>query len=520
LPLSEEEPQLIVFRPGTAALASPIEGVRPDSIPLDGPWEFELKPVLDNQWGDYHWPPTEALIGAEMRRPRHAPETEPNPGWERPWFDDTSWSRVTVGYGPKFWKLGPLPENVDATALEAQLAKLEHVDPSVPVEHGGRAYVWQKYAFSWRWGIEGDPGHQGYHGLKAQVSDDFIALGKMAYKSGALTDPSYEKEPGGSRYYLWTTVISDRARPARLRMSGNRPRAVWVNRAPVNAEAPDALTLQSGPNPLLLRFDSVGRGHVVVDTGTPDASRRPPATPGTTEDSGRIQPTFVQSDLAMTWHGHPDILPFDIHPEVAHPAGWYRFTSPPGLRALTVPGHGEARVWADGKELEPRAGRRFVVARPSLSPVTVAVRVAQERGSYGGAALPDPIRLDCGPGTFPPGDWSDNDGLASYSGGAWYRRTVTLTEEQAQGQVILDLGGVVASAEVRINGQPAGIRVAPPWTVDVSTHVRAGENRIEILVYNTLANHYSTIPTRYRGSPLSGLLGPVSLRLDPGAAGR
>ena len=116
-----------------------------------------------------------------MRQPRHAQETRPNPGWERPSFDDTSWPRVTSGYGPKFWKLGPLPEDVDATALDAQLAEIEHVDPSVPVEHDGRTYAWQPYAFSWRWGIEGDPGHQGYHGLKAQVSDDFIALGKLTY---------------------------------------------------------------------------------------------------------------------------------------------------------------------------------------------------------------------------------------------------------------------------------------------------------------------------------------------------
>ena len=38
-----------------------------------------------------------------------------------------------------------------------------------------------------------------------------------------------------------------------------------------------------------------------------------------------------------------------------------------------------------------------------------------------------------------------------------------------------------------------------------------GENTIEVLVYNTLANHFQTIPSRYRGSPESGLLGPVRL---------
>ena len=140
----------------------------------------------------------------------------------------------------------------------------------------------------------------------------------------------------------------------------------------------------------------------------------------------------------------------------------------------------------------------------------VAVRIDEERGSYGGAALPEPIMLDCGPGRIALGDWSQIDGLASYSGGALYRKAVSIP---AAKEVVLDLGNVVSTAEVRVNGRPAGVKVAPPWTVDISELVKSGENRIEVLVYNTLANHYSTIPTRYRGQPTSGLLGPVVLRL-------
>ena len=32
-------------------------------------------------------------------------------------------------------------------------------------------------------------------------------------------------------------------------------------------------------------------------------------------------------------------------------------------------------------------------------------------------------------------------------------------------------------------------------------------------MFNTLANHYLTIPTRYRGELTSGLLGPVMLQV-------
>ena len=166
--------------------------------------------------------------------------------------------------------------------------------------------------------------------------------------------------------------------------------------------------------------------------------------------------------------------------------------------------------WAGG-----RAQYRAVAAQPVSGVAQVALRIEQQRGYYGGAALPEPIQLECGPGQMAVGDWSKAGALECYSGGTWYRRTVPLTAEQVRGRVVLDLGDVVATAEVRVNGGVAGIRVAPPWTVDISEHVRAGENRLEILVYNTLANHYLTIPTRYRGSLRSGLIGPVRLELRP-----
>ena len=117
-----------------------------------------------------------------------------------------------------------------------------------------------------------------------------------------------------------------------------------------------------------------------------------------------------------------------------------------------------------------RANEKFVVRKPSAKPVTVLLRIEQERGCYGGAAFDEPIQLDCGPGEIALGDWSQNEGLACYSGGAWYRKTVKLP---AAKNVTLDLGDLVSSAEVRVNGKPAGIRVAPPWTFDITQFAQA-----------------------------------------------
>lgn len=156
---------------------------------------------------------------------------------------------------------------------------------------------------------------------------------------------------------------------------------------------------------------------------------------------------------------------------------------------------------------------RYGADTPLPRASVVALRVVPETGFSGAAVFPDPIRLACGPGVATLGDWSKMGALECYSGGAWYRKTVALSPDQASGQLTLDLGQVAATAEVRVNGQRAGIRVAPRWRVDISNQVKPGENRIEVLVYNTLANHYLTIPTRYRGESTSGLLGPASLKL-------
>jgi hypothetical protein len=502
LPLTQTEAQLIVFNPGIPEFSTPAP-VPVTRMKIEGDWEFELKPTLDNRWGDFRWPPTPTLIGAEARQLRYAAEAAPLPGWQNPDFDDSNWPKVTSSFGPRFWKLGPLPETAGVAALEIKLASLKQVDPAVPVEVDGKHYSWQPYAFSWRWGIEGDAGHQGYHGLKEEVSDAFLALGNLKFSA---TSSTYQPEAAGTRYYLWTSVVSEQDQPARILAGGNEPSVIWLNGERL-APATARVGVKRGPNPALLHYDQPGRGYVVFDAGNVALPEIPAATTLT---------TFRDRPLAMTWFGKAGILNFDTHPQAAQPAGWFRFLSPPGLRAMAVASHYKPQVWIEGQE-EPAVvaagdGRwRVSFAHPAIKPAKIALRIDQERGDYGGATLPEPIQLECAPGLIPPGDWSRIDGLASYSGGAWYRKTVTLAAEQTSGTVTLDLGNVAASAEVHVNGQLAGIRVASPWIFDITRLVKAGDNRIAVLVYNTLANHYSTIPTRYRGSPVSGLLGPVTI---------
>ncbi len=673
MPLTEKDIQLIVFSPGTAQWETSEERStnRGTAITLDGPWEFELKPTMDNRFGDFRWPPSATLIGAEARRFRYADETTRDPGWEIPESDDSQWPTYTASFGPQFFRLGPFRDDVDTSKLEGQFAQLKQMDPAVPVTVEGKTFRWEPYSFSWRFGIENDPGHQGYHGLKELVHDEFIGLGSL---QNTGTGTRYEREEAGSRYYLWTSIVAPADMPASAVCGGMKPASVWLGGSRL-AKLPTKIDLRQGSNPVLLRYDGPGRGYFVALTGeagvseiseietfstsaswiwtTPEdraATERyfrkafqlsavPARTrlritcdngytvylngqeigrgnswptvqqydvtsrlvvganvlaiaarndgdfagliaelatpegksllatnsnwqcaegsvagwrdldfaahgwhaaveiskfenslwfqhqfgPPRLDDPAESEPTGEPGSLAMRWYHQHERLPFDTRPGEATPAGWYRFVSPPGLCRMTIIARGKVEAWADGRKLEISAGQpradgcgeiMAILPEPTSQPAVVAIRIQQQRGYYGGTALPEPIALDCGRGEITLGDWSTMGALACYSGGAWYRKSFVLSPEQSSGRLVLDLGNLSSSAEVHINGQIAGIRVAPPWRYDITPYVQPGDNRLEILVLSTLGGHYTTIPTRYPGSQVSGLIGPVKIEFE------
>ena len=153
--------------------------------------------------------------------------------------------------------------------------------------------------------------------------------------------------------------------------------------------------------------------------------------------------------------------------------------------------------------------------KPRLANAGVAaltLKVAHEPGFIGGAAFTEPMRLTCGKGKIALGNWAlIADGLRFYSGGAVYEKNFTLTKEQAAATATLDLGRVGACCGVSVNGGEEKVLCCPPWRVEIDG-LKEGANTLKVTVYNTLNNHYQTIPTRYRTTvenEPSGLIGPV-----------
>ena len=77
--------------------------------------------------------------------------------------------------------------------------------------------------------------------------------------------------------------------------------------------------------------------------------------------------------------------------------------------------------------------------------------------------------------TLPVGDWCQY-GYANFSGLGHYETDITLDAVPDGARVILDLGRVAVSAEVRVNGRSAGIVFVDPYCLDVTDFVKPGQN--------------------------------------------
>ena len=207
----------------------------------------------------------------------------------------------------------------------------------------------------------------------------------------------------------------------------------------------------------------------------------------------------------------PDLV-YDIKAADTTTVGWFRFDAPPGLHKLHLHTQAPAQVWVDGIEATVQDGIAVVQAPPKESS-KVAVRVEMLPGAYAGAVFPEPIGLELRGGVIKPGLWSDY-ALPTYSGIGVYSQTLELSEAQSQHRLTLDLGKVLVAAEVFVNGKSAGVRLAQPFTYNLSELVNAGANTIEVRVANTIAPHYLTIPSHNLGPVESGLLGPVHLYMQ------
>ncbi len=141
--------------------------------------------------------------------------------------------------------------------------------------------------------------------------------------------------------------------------------------------------------------------------------------------------------------------------------------------------------------------------------------------------------------------WTEHEhpGIRCFSGTACYETQFEIPRElfgngrdpalREPRKLYLDLGQLWAVGEVILNGQSLGIVWKPPYRIEITKAVKAGQNRLEIEITNTWANRlvgdaqlppdqrYCRTNITFSGTPgkswkeiplrKSGLLGPVEL---------
>ncbi|MBI4889792.1 MAG: hypothetical protein HY821_04145 [Acidobacteria bacterium] len=125
--------------------------------------------------------------------------------------------------------------------------------------------------------------------------------------------------------------------------------------------------------------------------------------------------------------------------------------------------------------------------------------------------------------------WTDTT-LANYSGTALYETEFTLPALPRGKRIYLDLGKVGLTAELSVNGRPAGSRAWTPYEFEVTALVQPGPNRLRIRVANSDAGwmaqgdpiyergawgvRFATERERLKTLHPNGLEGPVRLLID------
>ena len=426
-------------------------------LPLSSKWDFRLLPTLDNTWGDFELPAFAGTLPCQVKEV-HCKE------------------RVyKVGYGPFFLYKEEFPDE------EAFYRELE------AAAENGTEEGWTEYEFSLRWGVEGDPGHQGYHGLKGQLTDDFLRIGDP---EKTLTEVRFLPYKKGVGKIFCTAVYSETVQEAEILTGELRPAKLYVNGMDVTGCTHTAL--KAGWNRVAAGYLECGRAHLVF------------ARKGYEE---------AACPLAMKWYRMKGMLPFAPRvPEEKRETYW--FQAPPALEKLQFLIRGTVEeISAGGFAVQfTQTGNQVTAVCRQICEECCRVEIVlrPENGFQGGAVFDGPVAVSCRTGKLRTGDWSEMEGLKYYSGGASYSQEIDWNPEAGK-RVWLEMERVVSTAEVYVNSKLVGLCVAPPWRAEIGQLLRPGKNRIEIRVFNTLGNFYEYLPTRYKSGTESGLIGEVSL---------
>lgn len=479
---------LIVFSPGEPEIRKeekPVEII--NQFTLSGPWEIEYLPTMNNKWGDYRLPASDEMIGPEAPVFRYRKAESERDNWQSGSYDDSIWRESIYGYGIQ-------AEHYVADSVQNYYSALA----DVMVED----LPWQPYEYSWQYGVWNNPGPQGYHGLKNRVSNGFLILNNGGHEF--------------FRTHIWVPETGS----YKIHIDGKLPDKTLVDGMDANTQSP--FRMKKGWHKLLVAYRSTPKIKYARSSHDDDPRQRSmivllPANETVPEKPGMYD-SIVSSSWALT--NHLMYSPYDN----AVNKWQFRILTVPGVKELELEVYGKINgCWIADKKIPTaqisttsieKGKNKYIISFPAAHQniETLALEINAEPGYQGAAIIPVPVKFTCGTGELALGNWADQGSLRYYSGGMYYRKSFDLNADK-DNQVEIDLGNVIATCEVKVNGQPIGILMSPPYKLNITSYLKPGENTLEVLVYSTLSNHYQTIPSYYQGSPDAGLMGPVKIEV-------
>lgn len=423
-------------------------------------FDVEYESVLNNRYGDFSLPASNEALPMEVRTFGFVE----NEG-EIPVESST---KVTCGVGAYYqYAISHSEEELEQLLVDAQKSK--------PTR-------FTDYAFSQRFGKPDDPGIQGYHGLKGVITDDFMVMGTQ---KETLLGYDYLDDGRNATVFLFDVLyLGESVQVAHGEML---PDQILVNGVETDC---DQLTkaLIPGKNRIVAVYRKIGRTHLYLYDGEAQQYDYP---------------------LAMSMYQR---RPLPLKAQNEHPYQWLCFDAAPGLEELQIHAVCQPVVFVNDIPMPvKRVGEIYKCFLPNQPhSARICLRFAPGDMVGGGALLLAPVRQICGRGKVTCGDLSKCDGLRSYAGGVKYIARFDLSST-TDARYYLEADQVISAMRVVVNGQKAGTLFCPPWRLDITELLRNGENNVEMTVFNTLSNHYSTIPTRYHGQLEYGLLSPVRI---------
>ncbi|WP_132156000.1 hypothetical protein [Kribbella antiqua] len=559
---------LVVFAVGNDAAPSAVSPEWRVSS-LDGDWETELIPTLDNTWGDFAWPasaPSSEVVverwaldhrveGSDEWRPAHATfgphgliDGQPMEYSERLGIhkdpihhhalgpkghvpeDFLDFGTVAAGQTVTFTATFTLAASLDATVVVGAPAAKELLIDNAPlplVDAGGT------------FGSAPVMLEAGTHQLELRLtpSEELDLRAHVAFVRdlASYRRPEWIAADSGTAIRYSTTVVPGDCTELTLTAWGSA--RLYVNGHEVGRQG--GFMPYERPTPRVRRYDAAAalragvENEIVVEVTQPtpilvdglaisDHDWQATADGSAVPVSRRRPWHRALADLYLTRRPHPlpaaawldgtsstavEPVTFAVPRPTSERIEHLRFDLPPGTVQLDIDLVGEAVLAVDGEQLATGSGH--ITAAIPADAKTAVLTVMTTPGHEAGAALTAPIRATVGPGRLPLGKWEDH-GLAEYSGGIRYTRELDVPAAQA---LQLDLGQVRGTAEVFIDGTPQGARFCSPYTFNLTT--TPGPHTLTIEIFNTAAPHLNaTSPTHFifPGQTTSGLFGPVTLK--------